>query len=149
MVISRKHTESILLKCLINDNEKHTEQELAITNSTLTAQSEVRRSTKHIVKPQWLKDYTTQILVKEVTLGLAIDTMSFPSLNFFTDSPSLNHEYINFLAALSTITEPKSYFEARNDSNWIHAMQTELDTLESNNIWILIELPVRKKSYCI
>lgn len=93
------------------------------------------------MKPQWLKDYIAQISAKEVTLGPAIDTMPFPSLNFFTDSPTFNHEYINFVVALSTITEPKFYFKVRKDRNWIHTMQTKLDTLENNNIWILIELP--------
>lgn len=49
------------------------------------------------------------------------------------------------MAIISIIKEPKSYMHAREDRNWLKAMQEELDDLENNHTWFLIDLPKGKK----
>lgn len=53
----------------------------------------------------------------------------------------------NFQAYLSKITstrEPLSYDEAALDSNWIEAMNQELQALKDNVTWSLVDLPPGK-----
>lgn len=47
----------------------------------------------------------------------------------FHDLPSSSH---NFLHALTSYTEPTSYKEASQDSNWVEAMKKEIDALQAN-----------------
>lgn len=81
-------------------------------------------------KPQWLNDYAVKLLEK-ITLGPAIDPtpIQFP---FFTSLPIFNHKHNSYMATLSTTSKPRNYLEARKDSNWVQAMQLELEALDSN-----------------
>ena len=63
--------------------------------------------------------------------------MSSPTINF---SPSFHA----FSISISTITEPTTYVEAVVVPEWHHAMQVELQALESNNTWSLCTLPPGK-----
>jgi hypothetical protein len=45
-----------------------------------------------------------------------------------------------YLAFVSHI-EPKSFLEAKNDDNWILAMQDELNQFERNDVWKLVFRP--------
>ena len=38
--------------------------------------------------------------------------------------------------------EPKSIEEAEQDSNWLNAMQDELNQFEHNKVWTLVEKPL-------
>ena len=42
------------------------------------------------------------------------------------------------------ILEPESYEEAALDLSWIKAMQAELDMIEKNNTWMLVDRPSSK-----
>ena len=44
----------------------------------------------------------------------------------------------NYLAFVSQM-KPKSIEEAKNDPNWIVAMEEELNQFKQNNIWTLVE----------
>nr|KYP36052.1 Retrovirus-related Pol polyprotein from transposon TNT 1-94 [Cajanus cajan] len=48
--------------------------------------------------------------------------------------------------AVSKQTEPKSYHEASKHLEWIQAMNAEIQALESNHTWVLIELPPNKNA---
>jgi hypothetical protein len=43
-------------------------------------------------------------------------------------------------------SEPVNVSEALKNPNWIIAMKDELDSIESNNTWSLVELPQGKKA---
>ncbi|CAN6447769.1 unnamed protein product [Victoria cruziana] len=48
--------------------------------------------------------------------------------------------------AIHSFHEPSSYNEAKNDKNWINAMNEELFALQNNNTWKIVDLPLGKKS---
>lgn len=88
-----------------------------ILSSEQTTQPQIRKSNKQITRPQWLNDYTAKVTEEKLILSPPIDTSLYPSCTFFFDSTAFNHKHINFMAALSIVTKPRSYFEARQNSN--------------------------------
>ena len=52
---------------------------------------------------------------------------------------SLNHK--SFLSTLSTITIPNSLSEALSKREWRLAMEAEIDALQKNETWKLVDLP--------
>ena len=51
-----------------------------------------------------------------------------------------------FLAAITKIVEPRYYQEAAVDPNWRKAMVEEIQALEDNKTWTLVDLPPGKKA---
>lgn len=51
-----------------------------------------------------------------------------------------------FIAQVSAQDEPRSYSEAIQKKEWLHAMQHELSALQNNHTWILVDLPKGKKA---
>lgn len=83
----------------------------------------LRKSTRHIHKPSYFKDYICNLV-------------SFTSLQ---------KVYRALLIHTSSIREPTSYAQASTNPKWVQAMQLELKALESNNTWDLVDLPPKKK----
>lgn len=50
-----------------------------------------------------------------------------------------------FLDNLTHIKKPQSYHEAKNDENYVKAMEQELDALDANHIWKLTNLIKKKR----
>ena len=59
------------------------------------------------------------------------------------DKLSSNHR--SFLTHLNTITIPKTANEALDSKEWREAMKVEMDALEKNETWELVELAKEKK----
>jgi len=59
--------------------------------------------------------------------------------NFFAEFHALH-------AQLEQYTEPKSYEEAAKKPEWIQAMQKEIEALNNNNTWDLVDLPAGKRT---
>ena len=53
-------------------------------------------------------------------------------------TPDQVHLYL-----LSTV-EPRNFEEAKNDENWIKAMEEELSQVEKNDTWELVPRPMDK-----
>lgn len=62
-----------------------------------------------------------------------------------TSPPIYNTTYTDFVVNVSMSKEPKSYLQAKEDSDWCIAMKEELDALENNHTWYLTQLPKEKK----
>ena len=69
--------------------------------------------------------------------------------------PSKYADYTNLPSTLtkhqihsssSASVEPKFYHQAIEDPNWCKAMQIEINALEANNTWIIIDSPPGKKA---
>ncbi|KAL0293767.1 UNVERIFIED_CONTAM: Retrovirus-related Pol polyprotein from transposon RE1 [Sesamum angustifolium] len=54
--------------------------------------------------------------------------------------------HISFVALLSSLQEPRTYYQASKDDKWVEAMNQELTALEKNDTWDLVELPPGKKA---
>lgn len=53
---------------------------------------------------------------------------------------------MSFLANVSSIQEPTSYHQASKHAEWVQAMNTKLNALESSHTWELVPLPAGKKA---
>ncbi|XP_073225688.1 uncharacterized protein [Cicer arietinum] len=88
-------------------------------------QSVVRTSTRVRNAPSYLQDYECNL----------------HSLNHFLSYDNVSTAYKSYLFALSYIPEPCSYTQAIKFDCWKHAMDQEIQALEHNNSWELIDLP--------
>lgn len=61
-------------------------------------------------------------------------------LNYCNLSPS----YAKCLLAQSSVIEPKQYAEAARDARWVATMQQEMEALEENSTWDIVDLPADK-----
>ena len=66
-------------------------------------------------------------------------------LSHFMSYDKLSNNHRSFLTHLSTITIPKTANEALDSKEWREAMKVEMDALEKNETWDLVELPKEKK----
>ncbi|XP_060190803.1 uncharacterized mitochondrial protein AtMg00820-like [Lycium barbarum] len=60
------------------------------------------------------------------------------------DGNRISSKYQDYIAAVSTETEPFTYKDAIKDPRWVEAMQQEIAALESNNTWQVTTLPENK-----
>ena len=58
---------------------------------------------------------------------------------------SLSSSHKKFLLSLHSDVEPKSFKDANQHSNWRSAMKDELDALELNKTWRLVDCPAGVK----
>ncbi|KAL6346077.1 hypothetical protein AAG906_025357 [Vitis piasezkii] len=65
-------------------------------------------------------------------------------LSHFVSYDKLSSSHRNFLTSLDTIAIPKTLFEALNSKKWKQAMRVEMEALEKNRIWDVVELPSEK-----
>ncbi|XP_015165801.1 uncharacterized protein [Solanum tuberosum] len=96
----------------------------------------VRRSSRPKQSLLWLKDFVSCTLNNPVPYSLC-NYMSYDHLS----SP-----YQAYIAATSIIREPDTYSEAVTDKRWVDAMQSEIQALESNNTWVITDLPQGKRA---
>ncbi|KAL0463264.1 UNVERIFIED_CONTAM: Retrovirus-related Pol polyprotein from transposon RE2 [Sesamum latifolium] len=89
-----------------------------------------RRSTRLTSKPTWLNDFdcsfsTSTKLVQDISVA--------PSYRCFVD-------------CLSVLQEPSTFTEAQQNDEWRKAMQSEVEALERNGTWELVQAPTDKKT---
>lgn len=46
-----------------------------------------------------------------------------------------------FISSLNKSVEPKSFVEACKDINWVNAMNLEIEALNRNGTWLVVDLP--------
>ncbi|KAL0313533.1 UNVERIFIED_CONTAM: Retrovirus-related Pol polyprotein from transposon RE1 [Sesamum radiatum] len=91
----------------------------------------LRRSQRNTSKPSWCSDYTCHCISSKAN-------------HCIPSSYSIAH--LSFVAQLSSLQEPKDYFQACKYKNWVTAMNKELEALEANETCVLTSLPPGKKT---
>ena len=66
-------------------------------------------------------------------------------MSHFISYDNLSNNHRSFLAHLNTTAIPKNVTEALDSKEWREAMKVEMDALEKNGTWKLVELPNDKK----
>lgn len=94
----------------------------------------LRHSTRQTKLPAYLQDY-------HVPSAHCAST-HWCNLVSFNSLPT-SHKAL--LSTAATLVEPTSFLEASQDSNWIEAMNKEVQALESNHTWDVVSLPPNKK----
>nr|GEV27468.1 hypothetical protein [Tanacetum cinerariifolium] len=112
--------------CEFNDN---TEPISEISDLPINT---IRRSTKQTKLPSSLNDF---IINGKVKYGVE------KVVNY----GNLDHSNLCFASSLNKSIEPTCYEHAILDSNWIDAMNTEIEALNKNHTWIITDLPANRK----
>ncbi|KAL2241477.1 UNVERIFIED_CONTAM: Retrovirus-related Pol polyprotein from transposon TNT 1-94 [Sesamum indicum] len=89
----------------------------------------VRRSQRTHTRPAWLSDFVCHLTTDS----------SLPTIINFSST------FLDFVASLSVLQEPRNYKEASSISQWVDAMDKELQALESNHTWDVVPLPPDKR----
>nr|GEZ15132.1 putative reverse transcriptase, RNA-dependent DNA polymerase, Gag-polypeptide of LTR copia-type [Tanacetum cinerariifolium] len=50
-----------------------------------------------------------------------------------------------FAITLNKSVKPETYYEAIKDNNYVEAMNNEIEALNRNNTWTIIDIPIRRK----
>ncbi|KAK1414482.1 hypothetical protein QVD17_30227 [Tagetes erecta] len=126
--------------------EDEAQVEANIITEELPNEPQAPRTRRTRLPSSRLQDY-------EVTLPPSIDhAKPVPDQTSSTVHPLSNYVSYNnfseshkvFLAAITSVNEPKSFKEAMQDKNWRDAMQREIKALEENGTWTLETLPKGK-----
>ncbi|GKD22240.1 retrovirus-related pol polyprotein from transposon TNT 1-94 [Tanacetum coccineum] len=101
-----------------------------------------RKSLRTSSQPVWLKDF---VLPKHRAGMVAANASNNKQLIYqlfqTQDFEQYPNDYVASLANVLAIPEPVSYSQAISNSEWVEAMNKELQALETNNTWTLNELP--------
>jgi hypothetical protein len=106
-----------------------------------------RKSSRLRSKPGYLQDYHCHLDASSgspsqssSSSGIPYDISSFISYNKL----SSNHKQSSL--SVSSIVEPKYYHQAVQLAEWREAMFNEIQALELNNTWTIVDLPSSKKA---
>jgi Reverse transcriptase (RNA-dependent DNA polymerase) len=90
-----------------------------------------RKSARQIRPPVKLRDYVSQQVM-------------YPIQDFISYN-RVSSAYPAYLSNITNKTEPTNFSEANQSSNWRKAMKEELQALEKNDTWDIVNLPKNKK----
>ena len=72
------------------------------------------------------------------------EEIRYPIANY-TMTDHLSEPLKSFVNQMSSVVVPERLEEALKDPKWVEAMQSEMDALEKNGTWTLVDLPDGKK----
>jgi len=111
--------------------------------STTSPSPPLRVSSRTKKVPSYLQDYicpSSNISSSHVNKVCS----PYPLSNFLSHTNLSNSQHIFALSLVSQI-EPKSYVEAIRSDCWKQAMQLELNALDQNGTWTIVDLPSQVK----
>ncbi|XP_055824514.1 uncharacterized protein LOC129893047 [Solanum dulcamara] len=97
-------------------------------------QEQIMMSGRGTKPPLWMKKF--------VSINIHEGPYSVDKYPFYENITST---YKAYLSKMSHITEPQSYIEAASDPKWIEAMNVEIQALQDNQTWKVVDLPKGKK----
>ncbi|KAL9996132.1 putative RNA-directed DNA polymerase [Helianthus debilis subsp. tardiflorus] len=111
---------------MTDDAEGHNSE--GLYSDQLEVQPTPRRSTRSSTLPRNLSDYVVEGKVKY-------------GLEKVVNYSNLSVEHKCFTSLLDKSCEPRNFYEASKDPNWVSAMNEEIEALHRNDTWDLVELP--------
>jgi len=109
-----------------------------------------RKSSRLRKEPSYLQDYHCQLATSQpvsTSMDMTVSKNSGTpySLSSFLSYDKLSPTHKHFSLSVSTVFEPTYYHQAVAYREWCEAMKAELQALENNNTWSLVDLPLHKK----
>jgi hypothetical protein len=100
--------------------------------------------------PKYLQDFHCQLVSLNSPNPIQATTVEVLPGKQFTLSNFLSYTQFSlpfqvFAASISSHIEPQTYAQAVLEPHWRTTMQNELEALESNQTWILTDLPPGKR----
>ncbi|KAJ0454457.1 putative RNA-directed DNA polymerase [Helianthus annuus] len=92
----------------------------------------IRKSSRKVVFPQKFDEFVVEGRVKY-------------GVEKVVNYASLSADNMCFVSSLNKSIEPNSYSEAIKDPRWIEAMNQEMEALNRNNTWVVVDLPKGRK----
>lgn len=99
----------------------------------------IRHSTRASNPPSYLADYhcfSTSVNPSSSKITYPLSSV----LSYSNCSPDFHH----FYCSISSNPEPSSFLQANKFECWKHAMNVELQALDDNHTWTLVDLPPGK-----
>lgn len=119
-----------------------TNQDLGAHNEVVVEEENLdvqpRRSQRSRHQPQHLSDYICSLSTD--SSNPSSSGMFYPISKFHSFS-KLSNSQSSFSMSICNFSEPKSYDEASKSVHWQEAMEVELDALEKNGNWTIVDLP--------
>ncbi|RVW76793.1 Retrovirus-related Pol polyprotein from transposon RE1 [Vitis vinifera] len=146
----------IVKKTCERESEKNIEREKGEENmKTGEDQSQgemLGRGHRQHKEPRHLQDYIcysarslSTLCSKASSIQKVPSGKPYPIANYVTYTKfSVGHRA--FLAAINIEKEPRTYKEAVTDNRWREAMAKEIEALETNQTWKVVDLPPEKKA---
>lgn len=103
-------------------------------DSSLIISPPVRHTSRTTKQPVWMKDYIAPSR-KQPSLYPIANSLSYENTSSI---------YQSYLAKFSNLIEPRNFKEAAEDDNWVQAMKQEIQALEDNHTWEVVDLPPGK-----
>ncbi|KAK1441129.1 hypothetical protein QVD17_06967 [Tagetes erecta] len=119
--------------CEVDNTDKVNDDDETISPEDFNDPSvPTRKSTRHTSLPKNLNDFIIEGKVK----------YGFEKVVHYS---KFSKEHYCFATALNKSVEPRSSKEALKDINWVNAMNKEMEALNRNNTWDLVDLPPGRK----
>jgi len=117
----------------------HSEIITQVNNPEQSSTVDISHRRSHRTKniPAYLKDYHTDLA--------CVKSSKYPIQSYVSLSRLSSH-FQQVTLNIDSHSEPKSFNEVVQDSNWRDAMDTELKALEQNKTWTLVKLPTNCSS---
>ncbi|XP_019435967.1 PREDICTED: uncharacterized protein LOC109342438 [Lupinus angustifolius] len=104
----------------------------------------LRRSTRTKQAPTYLQDFHCNLTTFTTHKPLAAQKYIQYPLSFVLSYKAISPTHLGHVLSITTTTEPRFYHQAIKSEHWIKAMQEELNALEVNKTWSLVDLPIDK-----
>ncbi|KAL2935935.1 Retrovirus-related Pol polyprotein from transposon TNT 1-94 [Bienertia sinuspersici] len=131
---SVEEEENVIVETNQEDGNSENDEERTEMVQSELEEKEVRRSQRAHKTPLWMGDYYVGN-VKEEKCPKKIRGM------IDTD---VSESFSCFVAQSEHVSEPKFFKEAVKERKWVDAMNEELDALELNETWKIVDLPEGK-----
>jgi len=105
-------------------------------------QEQLRRSTRTRRTPTFLEDYHHQLMISPCEEKLK-EKVRYP-LDSIMSYKSLSEKQLKYTLFISSKTKPKCYEEEKCYPEWMEAMRAEIEALEVNKTWDIVDLPHNK-----
>jgi len=121
-----------------------------ISTSSSPPHIPIRKSGRMTQAPKYLQDFHYQLVSLnspnpiQATTVKVLPGKQFPLSNFLSYT-QFSLPFQVFAASISSHTEPQTYAQVVLEPHWRTTMQNELEALESNQTWILTDLPPGKR----